>query len=127
MMDVWICSSFVFLACVGFVDPSCFFGVLAYLFLFASSFPGIKLILDHVNFVTVGTPKIRQCGWITLCPGSAEEKFQNTGRNERSRRSLPAAETDSAIDLYVWLLLKRQEGQRWLLRADRPASLSLSL
>jgi hypothetical protein len=27
----------------------------------------------------------------------------------------------------VWLLLKRQEGQRWLLRADRPASLSLSL
>jgi hypothetical protein len=52
MMDVWICSSFVFLACVGFVDPSCIFGVLAYLFLFASSFPGIKLILDHVNFVT---------------------------------------------------------------------------
>jgi hypothetical protein len=52
MMDVWICSSFVFLACVGFVDPSCIFGVLAFLFLFASSFPGIKLILDHVNFVT---------------------------------------------------------------------------
>jgi hypothetical protein len=52
MMDVWICSSFVFLACVGLVDPSCIFGVLAYLFLFASSFPGIKLILDHVNFVT---------------------------------------------------------------------------
>jgi hypothetical protein len=26
--------------------------VIAYLFLFASSFSGIKLILDHVNFVT---------------------------------------------------------------------------
>jgi hypothetical protein len=43
---------FVFLACVGFVDPSCVFGVLAYLFPFASSFSGIKLILDHVNFAT---------------------------------------------------------------------------
>jgi hypothetical protein len=53
MMNVWICSSFVVLACVGFVDPSCIFGVLAYLFLFASSFPGSKLILDHVNFVTI--------------------------------------------------------------------------
>jgi hypothetical protein len=52
MMDVWICSSFVFLACVGFVDPSYIFGVLVYLFLFASSFLEIKLILDHVNFVT---------------------------------------------------------------------------
>jgi hypothetical protein len=58
MMDVWIRSSFVFLACVGFVDPSCIFGVLAYLFLFASSFPGIKLILDHVNFVTIQKPEI---------------------------------------------------------------------
>jgi hypothetical protein len=34
---------------VGFVDPSYNFGVLAYPFLFASSFSGIKLILDHVN------------------------------------------------------------------------------
>jgi hypothetical protein len=47
MMDVWICSSFVFLACVGFVDPSCIFGVLAYLFLFASSFPGIRSLYRH--------------------------------------------------------------------------------
>jgi hypothetical protein len=58
MMDVWICSSVVFLECVGSVDPSCIFGVLAYLFLFASSFSGIKLILDHVNFVTIQKPEI---------------------------------------------------------------------
>jgi hypothetical protein len=56
MMDVWIYSSVVFLAWVGSVDPSCIFGVLAYMFLFASSFSGIKLILDHVNFVTLWNP-----------------------------------------------------------------------
>jgi hypothetical protein len=61
MMDVWTSSSFVFLACVGFVDPSGIFGVLACLFLFASSFPGIKLILDHVNFVTISTSSTSFC------------------------------------------------------------------
>jgi hypothetical protein len=45
---------FCFLACVGFVDLARNFGVLAYLFLFANSFSGIKLILD-VNFVTEET------------------------------------------------------------------------
>jgi hypothetical protein len=60
MMDVWICSFYVFLACVGLVDPSCNFGVLACLFLFASSFSEIKLILDHVNFVKSST----QCVWL---------------------------------------------------------------
>jgi hypothetical protein len=52
VMDVWICSFFVFLACGGFVDLSCVFEVLVYLFLIAISLSRIKLILDHVNFVT---------------------------------------------------------------------------
>jgi hypothetical protein len=51
---------FCILACVVFVDPSCIFGVLVYLFLFASSFSRIKLILDHVNFVT----EIRTRYWV---------------------------------------------------------------
>jgi hypothetical protein len=45
--DVWICSFIVFLACVGFIDPSCDFVVLVYLFLVASSISRIKLILNH--------------------------------------------------------------------------------
>jgi hypothetical protein len=45
VMDVWICSFLVFLACVRFADLSCVFGVLAYLFLIASSISRIKLIL----------------------------------------------------------------------------------
>jgi hypothetical protein len=50
---------FLLLACVGFVDPSCVFEVLAYMFLItiiASSISRIKLILDHVNFVTTTVP-----------------------------------------------------------------------
>ncbi|CAN6275363.1 unnamed protein product [Urochloa humidicola] len=52
MMDVWIYSSIAFLVCVGFDDFS-YESVILACVEFASSFSGIKLILDHVNFVTV--------------------------------------------------------------------------